>query len=234
MGVKMLSRKALVLTAIAISLLMYAAGVLSGLYANKILELKIEHKVKEDVSFLKDYMDDSSLDLKNILLLQSYMDHVNDTCKFSSLYLSNLYEQLGPFWQKLPARLESYEKNAEVSEEYDSLKREYVRLTLRIWLIANHNLRKCKGASFTPVLSFYTKECDTCVAQGEILDHFKEQMNLKNKTVVIFPIDLEFPDDTVYLLAQYYNITTAPTIVVNEKVLHDTIVTEEMLSKVIS
>lgn len=203
-----------IVVAVIVTFIIYLAGVFSGLYANKI----IEKKVSQDMEFLKNYVDSSSLDLKNILLLQIFMDKVENKCEFSDLYLANLKNQLQPYWQKLPKRLEEYEKSGVITDEYIALKREYIRLSLRIWLVAQNNYRNCNTTNFIPLLYFYSKDCKTCVEQGEILDSFNKEGKYSDKNVIVFPVDGYFEDDTVHLLRQYYNISTFPAIVINDRV----------------
>ncbi len=208
---------------------MYFAGLFSGIYANKVFEYKVKADIGKDIDFLKDYIDSSALDLKNILLLQFFMDNIEESCQFSELYLSNLHSQLEPYWQRLPSRLEAYEKDNSESEEYITLKREYIRLSLRIWLIAWDHYKKCDDPAFVPILYFYSKDCETCVEQGEILDSFKEQLELRNKSVVVFSIDESFEDDTVYLLKQYYGLTKFPAVILNNKIFQQDIIPLETL-----
>src|SRR3989338_3027683 len=167
---EMPSRRSIIIVATIISIIIYALGVFSGLYANKI----IDKKVQEDLGFLKSYIDVYSLDLKNMLIMQSLSEQIEDKCLFSSLYLDKLREQLEPFWQKLPARLESYDREGEKSAEYDTLKREYIRLSLRIWLIAKQNYEHC-SSDLVPILYFYDSTCKTCIRQGEIFDALKDE-----------------------------------------------------------
>jgi hypothetical protein len=124
------SKRSIIILAVVLSLIMYFAGVFSGLFANKV----VEEKVEDDVDFLKSYVDVSSVDLKNNFLLQLFLDNIDDDCKFSNLYLNNLREQFEPYWDKLPSRLEAYEKDRQkFTDEYLSLKREYIRLSLRLF-----------------------------------------------------------------------------------------------------
>jgi len=208
------TRRPIIALAIILSLVMYFAGVFSGIYANKI----IERKVGEDIAFLKSYMDLSSLDFKNMLLLQLLMDQMPDKCRSSEIYLTNLRNLLEPYWQKLPSRLESYEREGKITEEYKTLKREYIRLSLRIWIIARKNYKNC-NSNIVPVLYFYNNDCKTCVRQGEIFDELKDEMKKIGKNLVVFPIDKDFDDDNVYLLKEYYNITSVPTAIIEDKVL---------------
>ncbi len=228
--VRPIGRKTIVVIAVLISVVMYFAGVLSGLYANKV----VEHKVKQDVDLLKSYTDSSALDMKNMLLLQFFMENMDDRCRFSKIYLSDLYKQLHLYWQKLPARLEAYEREGAVSDDYVVLKREYTRLSLRIWLIAQTNYGMCNDTEFIPFLYFYSKDCDTCVRQGEIIDSLKQEESLKNKTLVGFPVDADFPDDAIFLLKEYYNVTGVPTIIINRKVLHEELVPLDALMDAIN
>jgi thiol-disulfide isomerase/thioredoxin len=225
MGERIPSKRSIIILAVVLSLIMYFAGVFSGLFANKV----VEEKVEDDVDFLKSYVDVSSVDLKNNFLLQLFLDNIDDDCKFSNLYLNNLREQFEPYWDKLPSRLEAYEKDRQkFTDEYLSLKREYIRLSLRFWLIAMNNYQQCNSTEFVPILYFYSNECEDCVKQGENFDLLKE--NEKNHTIVVFPIDVDFEDDSVYLLKQYYNITSVPTTIVREDVYKGKLVSPEELA----
>lgn len=222
------SRRSIIALAVILSIIMYLAGVFSGLYANKIIEKKVE----EDISFLRNYMDIASLDLKNMILLQLLMEQMQDKCLFSEIYLSNLRNQLEPYWQKLPPRLETYDRSRKITPEYITLKREYVRLSLRIWLIAKKNNEEC-DSNLVPVLYFYSGDCQTCVKQGEIFDELNVKMKKINKSLVVFPIDKNFEDDSVYLLKKYYNITHVPTVVIGNKVITGKVISSDKMIDVI-
>lgn len=227
-GGRSVSRNSIIIAAVVISIIIYLAGLFSGLYANKIIKKSVE----QDIGFLKSYTDTSTVDLKNMLLLQFYSDKLQD-CRFSEMYVSHLHEQLYTYWEILPKRLEEYEKYGKMTDEYTGLKREYLRLSLRIWLIANNNYKKCDTTSFIPVLYFYSKDCETCIEQGKELDKFNKEGIYAKKNIFIFPIDGHFEDDTIYLLEQYYNITEFPAIIVNDEVLRgDIIKAGDILKKI--
>lgn len=232
MGDKIPSKKSILILAIVIAVVMYLTGVFSGLYANKIMEHKVKQdlsKVEQDMDLLKAYIDSSSLDLKNIQLLQFFMDNIDQSCHFSQLYMSHLNDQLESYWRKLPSRLETYERENSETDEYITLKREYIRLSLRIWLIAQNNYNKCRDTDFIPLLYFYSEDCATCLEQGEILDSFREEMNLRNKSILVFAVDESFEDDTVFLLKQYYNLTKFPSIIVTNRIFQQDIISLEKL-----
>jgi len=222
------TRKQILTIAIVLSLIMYLLGVFSGLFANKIMEQKVE----EDIEFLKNYNDVASLDLKNMLLQQLLIDQLPNDCKSSNIYLENLRKQLDPYWQKLPARLEAYDKTGKITPEYISLKREYIRLSLRIWLLTRKSYEDC-NSDLVPILYFYDKDCQTCTRQGEIFDQLKIEMEDVNKSLVVFPIDQNFEDDNVYLLKEYYNITSVPSVIIKNKIISGDIISLNKLIEII-
>jgi len=213
------------------SLAIYLAGVFSGLFANKILEKKIN----EDVVFLRTYVDSSALDLKNIQLQQLFIENFEDEnqCEFLDIYLNHLHTQLSSFWEVLPERLEEYDKNYEPTHEYLALKREYIRLSLRVWLIAKKDYYSCESKEFIPILYFYSKECTECLQQGIEFDKFKEKVAEEEKTAIVFPIDLNFEDDSVFLLKTFYNITSVPAVIINEEITQGEIITSEQISMIL-
>jgi hypothetical protein len=206
-----------IIIAIIVSIVLYFAGVLSGMYANKI----IEKKVNSELDDLRNFTDASVLDIKNVQLQQLFIYEFpnGNSCDFLNLSIKHLYSQLSTYWNKLPNRLEEYEKNNALSSDYISLKREYIRFSLRFWLMATKNNNECSDRSFVPILYFYSKDCTDCILQGTQFDEFGQTMKIQNRTVIVFPVDANFDEDTVYLLRTYYNITELPASVVNGKLI---------------
>jgi len=214
------SKKTIFIVAVVLSIIIYFLGVLSGLYANKLIEKKVEL----DLDQLKGEIDVASLDLKNMLLLQELSKEMTDECRFSELYLGKLRQQLEQvYWKKLPSRLEAYELQGGVTEEYTTLKREYTRILIRMWLIAKNIYEKCHS-DLIPILYFYSSNCTSCVEQGQIFDQLKVRVEEKGKSLVVFPIDVNFDDDSVYLLKEYYNISSVPSAVIQDTVISDTLI----------
>lgn len=222
---KQFSRGEFIVIAVVISVFLYTAGVISGLYANNILEKKVE----VDLNDLKSFVDNSALDIKSIQLQQLYLDSLDNKCEFQDLYINHLYDQLGSYWDILPSRLEEYDKIEQPSDDYIALKREYIRLSLRFWIIAKDNYEHCNNQDIIPVLYFYSKACDKCIDQGKEFDKFNMAMSKKDKRVVVFPIDSDFEDDTVFLLKEYYNITKFPATLVNNELIQGQVITSVSL-----
>ncbi len=208
-----------------ISLILYFSGVMSGLYANKI----ITHKVNLEINEIKKTLDDYAVNLKDLQLQDLFINYYinKDKCKFLNIYTAQVYPQLNYYWNVLPKRIEKYDKKTKLSNEYLSLKKEYTRLMLKLWVLTSENYYDCKNKNFIPILYFYTANCSNCLKQGEEFDKFKK--NVKNQTVIVFPIDANFKDDGVYLLKQYYNLSKYPATIINNKVYQEQILTSKDL-----
>jgi len=210
---------------------------MSGLFANKILKNKVDSDLQEidkDLQDIKSVIDTSALDIKNLMLQQTFLDNFEEeNCRFLDIYTDHLYSQISSYWQVLPQRLEEHDKETRQTNEYIAIKREYIRLSLRFWLTAQKSHRECNNNEMIPILYFYSKDCENCVEQGVNFDMFSLEMQKQNKTILIFPIDGEFPEDTVFLLKRYYNISKYPTVIIDKNVIHGKVIDSkglEMLS----
>lgn len=228
---KKVSKRGLIIFIIIISFVLYLAGVFSGIFANNLIEKTVNSEITE----IKNTIDNSALDLKGVQLQQLFMDNfeTKDQCKFLDLYITQLYPQLKFYWDVLPTRLEEYDKRTKQTDEYTSLKREYIRLSLRFWLMSTKNYEECNNHNFIPLLYFYTAECDDCLIQGKEFDRFNQEMAEENKTVILFPIDADFKEDTVFLLKQYYEIDSYPATVVDSRLIQDRILSSEDLKLIL-
>ncbi len=224
-------KRGLIVFIAIVSFVLYLAGVFSGIFANNI----IERTVNSEITEIKNTIDNSALDLKGVQLQQLFMDNFErkDQCKFLDLYVNQLYPQLKFYWDVLPTRLEEYDKRTKQSDEYTSLKREYIRLSLRFWLMSTKNYEECNNQEFIPLLYFYTADCENCLEQGKEFDKFNQEMTELNKTVILFPIDADFEEDTVFLLKQYYEITSYPATVIDGRLIQDRVLTSENLKLIL-
>jgi len=221
------SRRGILITAAIISLLLYFLGVFSGLYATKF----IKQETEEDLRSMRNYVDILDKNLRSIQLEQLFTESLEqeERCRFASLSVERLVEQLGVYWERLPFRIEAYERGRELSEEYGQLKEEYTELSLRTWIIAKDTYQRC-STDLLPLLYFYTAECEICVSQGEELDLFQKLRESADSKSIVFTVDLNAKELLVDSLRAYYNITSVPSIIVNEKIYQgDLIRAEELL-----
>lgn len=222
--------KKLYLVVIFTSLVLYLIGVISGLYASKIIKQQTDTEIIQ----LKDSITKFRSNLENIQIQQNFFSLLSDkeNCGFSKVAMDYLYEELSFFWNKLPYRIEESEKK-QSGAEYNSLKREYSFLALKAWVMATQDYNYCGGGKI-PVLYFYSDDCDECVLQGEYLDKLKSDASAGGKEVIAFAIDAGLNESSVDILKKYYNITKTPAIIINNKALYGRAYNEKEIKQIIS
>jgi len=99
-------------------------------------------------------------------------------------------------------------------EEVANIKTRYTSLLVKSWLLQEKIKRDC-NSSITLILYFYSiKDCDNCLAQGEILmllkDTFKDRL-------MIFPLDINANSEMVNILMLKFNVTSTPSLVVSNR-----------------
>jgi len=216
----------IIVVAVIVSIVLYLAGVFSGLHANKLIKEETEQDIytlkeetKQDLESLQNYVDFLDKSLKNMQLEQTFMETLTseEMCAYSAISLDELFNQLGYYWDRLPFRMEEYERYNEPSEEYNLLKQQYAHLSIRAWIIAKNQYEKC-NKDMVNGLYFYSADCEECIAQGEQLDDLNKKMKDLNKDMVLFPIDFFLNDTIVVNLKKYYSIKSTPALIINNEV----------------
>lgn len=228
-------RKVIILTAVIVSIILYFTGVFSGLYANKIFEERtkenienvreeskrdiwfIKSETEEELEDLRNYVDLLELNMKTMQLEQIFVETLSEEkiCDFSSITIESLLNQLAYFWDKLPYRIEEFETQNELSEEYLQLKKQYTQHSIKTWIYVRNKHNLCK-TTYIPILYFYSNQCEDCIKQGEELDGLKIQE--KGKGVLVFTIDINSEDIMVRYIKEFYNVTQAPSLIIKDRV----------------
>ena len=153
-----------------------------------------------------------SLQLQNDLV---QVGMTEDQCQGFRFLFDKAIEEL----EKNRERIEVYSQQANVAkDDFESLKRQYTISQLNFFVLSKKMEESCPGtADYVRVLYFYSndKKCPQCESQANVLDYFKRQLK---QNILIFALDEEFEaEPTITLLKQTYNITTFPSIVVEDK-----------------
>lgn len=240
---KKIKRKHIILIAVLVSLILYISGVYSGLYANKLVKEStkkdisiLKEETEQDLEVLKGYIDFLDKNLKSMQLDQTFSETLTEEerCEFSAISLNGLFNQLRFYWDRLPYRIEEYERYNELSEEYQVLKQQYAHVSIRTWILARNQYENC-NANVVHGLYFYSKDCEECIKQGEELDKFNEKLGKEGIEVVMFPIDFFLDEPVITNLKTYYKITKTPAIIVNDKVFQGRLFkADELLPKEVS
>ena len=114
-------------------------------------------------------------------------------------------------------RLENFDREATLNKnELELLKNEYILAQIRYWLLAERTRKLC-GSDIVSILYFVSdeKECPDCDKQAFVLTYLKKKFKDK---LLVFSFDSKFESEPmISLLKKAYNITTYPTIVIEDK-----------------
>jgi len=220
-------KRNLIILAIIISIILYLAGLFSGLSYSKFVQKNIEQKTEQDIAVIVDYVKNLDSDLQSIQIQELFVNSLseNNTCSFADVYFSQVNQNLNYFWKILPARLEEYESLNQPSKEYLELKKQYTTLSLRAWITAKSNYEKCK-TRIVPVLYFYSSNCTECIQQGEVLDNVKSFLAEENKSLIVFTVDYNYQEPSLDLIKKYYNVEYVPALIMEDEVLQGRLFTE--------
>ncbi len=219
-------RMHIILFAIIASAILYFSGVFSGLYANKLVKEStrqdidiLKEETQQDLEVLQNYVAFLDNNLKSMQLEQTFSETLTEEemCDFSVISLNELFKQLRYYWDRLPFRIEEYEKYNVLSKEYNLLKQQYAHVSIRTWILARSQYEKC-DTNLVHGLYFYSADCEECIKQGEQLDKFNEKVRRAGMEVVMFPIDFYLEEPIVTNLKTYYRIVETPAIIVNDNV----------------
>ena len=97
-------------------------------------------------------------------------------------------------------------------EDYENVKRRYMTVSIKAWLLSLSVKEKCRE-TVTPVLYFYSGDCETCIEQGFILD------TIRNDTkAMVYTVDINLDLDAIKIIRDAYKIDTVPSLLINDEV----------------
>ncbi len=200
----------LYLVAAIASLILYFAGVLSGMYATRV----VKHQTGQEIRLMQDYVNSVKMNLEDIQVQQAFFNTLgaNDTCGFFRIAMDEIKKNLEFFWKNLPYRIEEYEKMNRPDKNYEKLKRDYLFVSLRAWFISKGYYSRC-NSDFIPLLYLYSVNCSGCVLEGQNLDTVKYNMGKKGNSIIVFTVDSDQRESSLSMLKKYYKINSTPAII---------------------
>lgn len=163
------------------------------------------------INQVDDSLIENSLDTMGIMIEQEFLISFNaSSCSISESRLSSTSENLFD----LGKQLVEYEKKGLLrTKEYERLKREYFLLEIRAYSNFINFIKKC-DSNLNVILYYYSINQDLSERQGYALDAIVNRQDVK---IRVLSIDRDFSDPTLDMVKLFYNVTEAPTIIINDK-----------------
>ena len=162
----------------------------------------------------------SELDAESFLVEQELFESFETNCDLASKRLGSLSDELWKLGKVLGAT-DAKEKLG--ADDYNVLKRKYHLMQIRTYVLDKKLQANC--GSTTNVILFYFKHDDPASEQqGKILDELVSQYNMH-----VFAIEYHYSKELEFI-EDYYEITGAPTLVVNFDHVLNGLVTKEKLA----
>lgn len=132
--------------------------------------------------------------------------------------------------QDVSRDLGSYSKFSWLKKkDFDYLKHKLFLLELKFFSVISHLNNEC-GKKYIPILYFYRIDDEESERQGFILESVSKEFE---KEVVVFSFDKDYEDEPlVSFLVDFFNITQAPTIIVDGKKIEGLVYEGEIRSRI--
>lgn len=171
-------------------------------------------------------VDYNSLQFQYLYL--STLQEANESCSVMHTALEKSVVDLG---ESLGQLLEFQKQTKLNKKDYEVAGRKYLLDNLRYWLFAKKSKEKCR-MNIVNVLYFYSTEvCTDCPKVGTLLTYYKKKLG---DSLLIFPIDVDLAqkDVVIDILESRYNVTTYPTLIIEDE-KHEGVIPKEELGNLI-
>lgn len=181
-------------TTVLLLLFAFAAGMLMG-------KLTGSSKVSEIEMFIKN----NELNTESYLIEQQMMENFGDEeCGLAGKRLENLGSELWNIGKSLSP--DNAEENLG-SESYRFMKMKYHLMQIRTYILM-HDLKKNCNSTGNVVLFYFSKNDPASKEQGDALDRAVADYNIS-----VFAIEYNYSPELRFM-EEYYNITSAPSLVI--------------------
>ncbi len=209
-------QKSIFLTSLVITVVIFSIGLLIN-YSLDYMRIDV----------ILDTVETHELDIRSYLIQQEFIDTFGgDKCEFMHSKVNDLKEEL----KQVGVDLSNYGgKSFFKKKDFDYLKRKYFLLELNFYNLIERLNKEC-GKSYIPAIFFYEIDHNPSEMQGYIL----EDVSKGNKNLIVLSFDKDYPDEPLLnLLKLKYNITKAPTTIIDNEVIFDSIVYSGQIKAVI-
>ncbi|MBI2675498.1 MAG: conjugal transfer protein TraF [Candidatus Aenigmarchaeota archaeon] len=193
----------IIIAAFVISTILFSAGLFVGYSVNK-----------ERLGDIERRLVDIKSGIENFQLQFLFLDALGD--KAACPLLSNTLKRINNESYEIGTKLTFFSSSSEVADytQYNDLKKEYSRILIGYWLLANKLNNACNLGANT-IIYFYRKDCRLCDNQAFILTYLKNKYQEK---VLIFALDADLDEPSIETLKKFYEVVEYPTLIANSKV----------------
>lgn len=184
--------------------------------------INIENFIRSDLVARASDIESS---IQEIELEMLYFQGLN--ASYSCDFLNEIVRKTNNNLDSLSEKLANYPESNVLfgSSEVKAIKRKYTFLLIKDWLLQERIKVNC-GTKSVSVLYFYkTENCDDCIIQGNILSSLKNSFKEK---LMIFPLDVKVQLSMIEILMNRFNITSTPSLVIEEKVYKEIVSKNEL------
>lgn len=202
MVVKRKQKKQLLVTSLIITIVIFSIGFVLG--------WTLDHFKADDVLTR---IKQSELDTESFLVEQQFVDNYGggDRCTLLTARIDTLQKTIRETGEEL-SRWD--QGNLFNRQDFDYLKRKYVLLEVR-FLMLLEDLEQTCGTDYNVIIYFYQIDQDESARQGYVLDGLVRTYD----DLIVLSVDKDYLDEPlVELLISKYDITTAPTLIINDKI----------------
>ena len=183
-----------------ITFIILLAGIFFGMFIGKEKVSSLEQNLED----LRVRQDDATLSFSLMSIFG------NKSCSIIQHELGDTMTQAA----ELGKEITSYQNEKFKDEGYIQTKKDYTLIQIRYWSYLERLKQECNNTNFITILYFYSGECGDCSKQGLILDYLKQT---HPNNVMNFALDYDVDLNVIRLLKSVYNVTTTPTLIINDK-----------------
>jgi hypothetical protein len=208
------------IAALALTLLVFALGLLFGLVLDS-----------QRATYIKSEANKQSIEYNSLQLQYQILNDITQNRECTPLLKT--FESSVKNLESARIRLEQYQQSSTFNkDDFALLGREYSLAQIRYFMLAKKTQELC-GNDVVTVLYFFAdpKECPDCDSQSFILTYTKKLMGDK---VLIFSFNANITDQepSVLMLKDIYNVSSFPTVIINEKKFVGAVSTDNVISEI--
>ncbi|MDD5416394.1 MAG: hypothetical protein PHU12_00280 [Candidatus Aenigmarchaeota archaeon] len=175
--------------------------VLSSLYMNYYVSEIKQKELQEKYDSINKLLSSSQLEFEYLGNSNNSCDLLNESVNITRTNLIGINR-----------KLEEYKEYMISDSEFNRLKTEQTILYVKIWMLSNQIKERC-DMKFTTVLYLWDTDLES-KQQGYILDAIRED---HQDDLLVIPLDYNFNIGIINLIKKDHDVTSAPTIIINEQ-----------------